>query len=65
MGEPLLNLDAVGAAIDVLGEWISLRRITVSTVGVVPGIRRHGRAGSGAPTWRSRCTRPTTSGAAR
>ena len=40
MGEPLLNLDAVEAALDVLGEWISLRRITVSTVGVVPGIRR-------------------------
>jgi len=40
MGEPLLNLDAVGAAIDVLGEWISLRRITVSTVGLVPGICR-------------------------
>ncbi len=40
MGEPLLNLDAVGAAIDVLGEWISRRRITVSTVGVVPGIRQ-------------------------
>jgi len=40
MGEPLLNLDNVGAAIDVLGEWISLRRITVSTVGLVPGIRR-------------------------
>ncbi len=39
MGEPLLNLDAVHAAIDVLSEWISLRRITVSTVGVVPGIR--------------------------
>src|SRR4029079_1408398 len=28
------------ASIDVLGEWISLRRITVSTVGLVPGIRR-------------------------
>ena len=40
MGEPLLNLDNVEAAIDVLGEWISLRRITVSTVGLVPGIRR-------------------------
>ena len=40
MGEPLLNLDAVERAIEVLGEWISLRRITVSTVGVVPGIRR-------------------------
>ena len=40
MGEPLLNLDNVEASIDVLGEWISLRRITVSTVGLVPGIRR-------------------------
>jgi 23S rRNA (adenine2503-C2)-methyltransferase len=40
MGEPLLNLDNVGAAIEVLGEWISLRRITVSTVGLVPGIHR-------------------------
>jgi 23S rRNA (adenine2503-C2)-methyltransferase len=40
MGEPLLNLDAVERALAVLGEWISLRRITVSTVGVVPGIRR-------------------------
>jgi 23S rRNA (adenine2503-C2)-methyltransferase len=40
MGEPLLNLDAVDGAVALLGEWISLRRITVSTVGVVPGIRR-------------------------
>ena len=40
MGEPLLNLDAVEDALTILGEWISLRRITVSTVGVVPGIRR-------------------------
>jgi 23S rRNA (adenine2503-C2)-methyltransferase len=39
MGEPLLNVDAVERAIAVLGEWISLRRVTVSTVGVVPGIR--------------------------
>jgi 23S rRNA (adenine2503-C2)-methyltransferase len=39
MGEPLLNLDAVHAAVDVLGDWISPRRITVSTVGVVPGVR--------------------------
>ncbi len=38
MGEPLLNLPAVRAAIDILGEEISLRRITVSTAGVVPGI---------------------------
>ncbi|HEV8631390.1 MAG TPA: 23S rRNA (adenine(2503)-C(2))-methyltransferase RlmN [Thermoanaerobaculia bacterium] len=40
MGEPLLNLDQLEPAITVLGDWISLRRITVSTVGVVPGIRR-------------------------
>jgi 23S rRNA (adenine2503-C2)-methyltransferase len=40
MGEPLLNLDAVERALAVLGEWISLRRVTVSTVGIVPGIRR-------------------------
>jgi 23S rRNA (adenine2503-C2)-methyltransferase len=39
MGEPLLNVGHVERAIAVLGEWISLRRITVSTVGVVPGIR--------------------------
>jgi 23S rRNA (adenine2503-C2)-methyltransferase len=43
MGEPLLNLDAVERALAVLQEWISLRRITVSTVGVVPGIRRLAR----------------------
>lgn len=38
MGEPLLNLEALRSAIDVLAETISLRRITVSTAGVVPGI---------------------------
>jgi 23S rRNA (adenine2503-C2)-methyltransferase len=38
MGEPLLNLEAVGAALEILGEWIPPRRITVSTAGVVPGI---------------------------
>ena len=38
MGEPLLNLAALRPAIDVLGHTISLRRITVSTAGVVPGI---------------------------
>lgn len=38
MGEPLLNLGAVEAAIDRLSETISPRRITVSTAGVVPGI---------------------------
>jgi 23S rRNA (adenine2503-C2)-methyltransferase len=38
MGEPLLNLDNVRAAIEIFAESISLRRITVSTAGVVPGI---------------------------
>ena len=38
MGEPLLNLEALREALDLLGRSISLRRITVSTAGVVPGI---------------------------
>lgn len=38
MGEPLLNLDAVRTALELLSETISWRRITVSTAGVVPGI---------------------------
>ncbi len=38
MGEPLLNLENVGAAIEILSEHISLRRITLSTAGVIPGI---------------------------
>ncbi len=38
MGEPLLNLDAVRAALERLAETISWRRMTVSTAGVVPGI---------------------------
>ena len=38
MGEPLLNLASVRDAIEILAEEISLRRITVSTAGVVPGI---------------------------
>jgi len=44
MGEPLLNYDAVMQAIDILrdasGLAIAARRITLSTVGVVPGIVR-------------------------
>ena len=51
MGEPLFNIDNVGAAIDVLsdGDGLSLskRRITVSTSGVVPEIPPLGeRAGT-------------------
>jgi 23S rRNA (adenine2503-C2)-methyltransferase len=44
MGEPLLNLDRVLGAIEALTDprrlGLSARRITVSTSGVVPGIRR-------------------------
>ena len=45
MGEPLANTDAVIASLHVLVEraGISPRRITVSTSGVVPGIRALGR----------------------
>ena len=42
MGEPLANYDAVWAAVEVLhGELgLSARHLTLSTVGIVPGIRR-------------------------
>ena len=42
MGEPLANYDAVLDAIGVLNEDLGVRRrkVTISTVGVVPGIRR-------------------------
>ena len=44
MGEPLLNLDRVLAAVEALNDprrfGIGARHITVSTSGVVPGIRR-------------------------
>src|SRR3990170_6640611 len=44
MGEPLLNLDRVLAAVGALNDKARLglgaRHITVSTSGVVPGIRR-------------------------
>jgi 23S rRNA (adenine2503-C2)-methyltransferase len=43
MGEPLLNLANVKAALDILMEWISPHRITVSTVGVIPGIEEMAR----------------------
>ncbi len=43
MGEPLLNLDALGDALEVLTERISRRRITVSTAGVIPGIEAMAR----------------------
>ena len=40
MGEPLLNLDNVRAALEALSESLSWRRMTVSTAGVLPGIER-------------------------
>jgi 23S rRNA (adenine2503-C2)-methyltransferase len=43
MGEPLLNLDNLRAALDILLERISKRRITVSTAGVIPGIEAMAR----------------------
>lgn len=51
MGEPLHHYDETKRALDVLtdpdGAAISPRRITVSTVGLVPGIRRLGADYSG------------------
>ncbi len=48
MGEPMLNMDGVIAAVrlltDPLGFGLSPRRITVSTAGVVPGIDGFGAA---------------------
>jgi len=44
MGEPLLNYDAVMTAVEILGDSAGLaiagKRMTLSTVGVVPGIVR-------------------------
>lgn len=38
MGEPLLNLENLADALEILMEQVSRRRITVSTAGVIPGI---------------------------
>jgi 23S rRNA (adenine2503-C2)-methyltransferase len=43
MGEPLQNLEEVRRAMEILSEYISWRRITLSTVGVVPGIEAMAR----------------------
>ncbi|HVT18890.1 MAG TPA: 23S rRNA (adenine(2503)-C(2))-methyltransferase RlmN [Thermoanaerobaculia bacterium] len=43
MGEPLLNLASLRPAIEILAGSISLRRITVSTAGVIPGIEELAR----------------------
>jgi 23S rRNA (adenine2503-C2)-methyltransferase len=39
MGEPLLNTRNLGPALAVLSERVSLKRITVSTAGILPGVR--------------------------
>lgn len=43
MGEPLLNLAAVRRALAVMAPTISPRRITLSTVGLLPGLEELGR----------------------
>ena len=47
MGEPLLNFDNVKKAVEIMTNKdmldLSTRKITVSTVGIVPGIRRMAR----------------------
>jgi 23S rRNA (adenine2503-C2)-methyltransferase len=49
MGEPLLNLDAVWQSLlnlnDREGLALGIRRFTISTVGIVPGIERMAREG--------------------
>ncbi len=39
MGEPLLNTRHLGTALEALAERVSPKRITVSTSGIIPGIR--------------------------
>jgi 23S rRNA (adenine2503-C2)-methyltransferase len=39
MGEPLLNTGHLGTALETLYERVSPKRITVSTAGILPGIR--------------------------
>ncbi|HEY0512912.1 MAG TPA: 23S rRNA (adenine(2503)-C(2))-methyltransferase RlmN [Thermoanaerobaculia bacterium] len=43
MGEPLLNLENVKGALDILTEWMSPHRITISTVGILPGLEEMAR----------------------
>jgi len=44
MGEPLLNFESVKKAVEILtgknGIDLSTRKVTISTVGIIPGIRR-------------------------
>jgi 23S rRNA (adenine2503-C2)-methyltransferase len=43
MGEPLLNLEAVRESLEMLSQTTSWRRITVSTVGIVPALEEMAR----------------------
>ncbi|MBW8875945.1 MAG: 23S rRNA (adenine(2503)-C(2))-methyltransferase RlmN [Acidobacteria bacterium] len=43
MGEPLLNVESVRGAVEILTEFISPHRITVSTVGILPGLEEMAR----------------------
>ncbi|HYX26654.1 MAG TPA: 23S rRNA (adenine(2503)-C(2))-methyltransferase RlmN [Thermoanaerobaculia bacterium] len=43
MGEPLLNVESVRGAVAILTEFISPHRITVSTVGILPGLEEMAR----------------------
>ena len=63
MGEPLANYDATWAAVERLHDdlGISARRITVSTVGIVPGMRAARRPSACRSRWPSRSTPRTTS----
>ena len=65
MGEPLANLDnlldgARRSRGDKNGLGIGARHITISTVGLPAKIRQPRRTAASSITWRSRCTRPTT-----
>ncbi len=40
MGEPLLNLAGVSRSLELLAETVSPKRVTVSTSGIVPGLRK-------------------------
>jgi len=50
MGEPLLNYDNVMATIDIMTDSVGLmvgaKRITISTVGIAPAIRKLAKSGS-------------------
>jgi 23S rRNA (adenine2503-C2)-methyltransferase len=38
MGEPMLNFEQVATSLEIMEQSISLRRVTISTAGIIPGI---------------------------